>query len=122
MSKLKKGLRRIMENQVVTYEEVAAYQAKYGVATYAENSGGYTTGGIYVEWTSEGGFTGCGWQIDIPDSPLADKTPEEIQNEIDNNGNLNDSFKNWVDTVDYETRYRWILDSVSDNCRHEITT
>lgn len=111
-----------MENQVVTYEEVAAYQAKYGVATYAENSGGYTTGGIYVEWTSDGGFTGGGWQTGTANSPLAGKTSEEIQNEIDNNGNLNESFKTWVDTVDYETRYQWILYSVSRNCRHEITT
>lgn len=108
------------ENMVVTYEEVNAKLAQDGVATYAENSGGYTTGGIYVEWTTEGGFTGAGWQNDAPSSPTYGMTEEAIQQEITNNGNLDSTFKKWVSSVDYETRYNWILDSVAGTCRYEI--
>lgn len=109
-------------NQAVTYEEVKAYQAKYGIATYGVGSGGYTTGGIYVDWTTEGGFTGGGWQNKNPSSPVYEMTDEEIEQEITANGDLDDVFKDWVDNVDYETRYNWILDTVSDGCRWEVGT
>lgn len=108
-------------NQVVTYEEVKAYRAQYGVALYAENSGGYTTGGIYVEWTTEGGFTGGGWKTSDPSSPVYDMTDEQIKQIITNDTNLNSVFGAWVKKVDYVERYTWILNQVNDNCRYEVT-
>lgn len=110
------------ENQVLTYQEVAAYQAENGVETYGVGSGGYTTGGIYVSWDTENGFTGGGWEkaIDNPSSPVFNKTEDQIREEIRNQGNLNSFFETWVTTVNYKDRYEWILDNVSDNCRYEI--
>lgn len=108
-------------NQAVTYEEVKAYQAKYGFSTYGAGSGGYTTGGIFVSWTTEGGFTGAGWQFGDRDSPVFGWSDEKIAQEITDKGNLDSVFKNWVDTKDYETRYNWILDDVNPGCRGEAT-
>lgn len=108
-------------NQVVTYEEVKAYRAQYGVALYAENSGGYTTGGIYVEWTTEGGFTGEGWQTGDSSSPVCGMDQEQIEEIITNDGNLNSVFGKWVDSLDYEERYIWILTKVNESCRYEVT-
>lgn len=107
-------------NQVVTYEEVKAYQAQYGIATYGVGSGGYTTGGIYVDWTTDGGFTGKGWQTDVPGSPVSGWSEDAIRQEISNKDNLNSVFENWVNTVDYEVRYDWILKKVNDSCRWEV--
>lgn len=108
-------------NLGITYEEVRAYQAQYGFTTYAENSGGYTTGGIYIEWTREDGFTGMGWKTDSPNSPTYNKTKEDIQTEIDTNGNLNATFQEWTKNVLYQTRYEWIFANINDSCRYEIT-
>lgn len=109
-------------NQAVTYEEVKAYQAKYGISTYGAGSGAYTTGGIHVSWTTDGGFTGGGWQTDVPGSPVSGWSEDAIRQEITDNGNLDSVFKNWVDTKDYEIRYNWILDYVSSGCRREAGT
>lgn len=108
-------------NQVVTYEEVKAYQANNGISTYEVGSGGYTTGGIYVDWTTNG-FTNNGWDNGADSgSPVAGMTEEEILDAIDNNnGNLNDIFEKWVGNVGYEERYEWILDSVIGSCRREV--
>ena len=109
-------------NQVVTYEEVKAYQANNGISTYEVGSGGYPTGGIYVEWTTDGGFTNRGWDNGAGSgSPVAGMTVEDIHNAIDNNnGTLNDIFEKWVGNVGYEERYKWILNSVIDSCRREV--
>lgn len=109
-------------NQVVTYEEVKAYQANNGISTYEVGSGGYTTGGIFVSWTTEGGFTGGGWQSGNPSSPVFEWSDDAIEQEITNNGNLDNVFKNWMATKDYETRYNWILNNVSRGCRSEVVT
>ena len=109
-------------NQAVTYEEVKAYQAKYGISTYGVGSGGYTTGGIYVDWTTEGGFTGNGWQSGNSSSPVYGWSDEKIEQEITDNGNLDNVFEDWVDLKDYETRYNWILNNVSSGCRWEVGT
>lgn len=108
-------------NQVVTYEEVKAYQANNGISTYEVGSGGYTTGGIYVEWTTDGGFTNSGWDdhFDNPDSPVYGMLVEDINKEIERVGNLDEVFKTWVNTQHYETRYNWILTNVDGSCRNE---
>ena len=107
-------------NQVVTYEEVKAYQANNGISTYEVGSGGYTTGGIYVDWTTNG-FTNNGWDNKPGSgSPVAGMTDEEILNEIDREHNLNAIFEKWVGNVGYKERYEWILYSVIDGCRREV--
>lgn len=108
-------------NQVVTYEEVKAYQANNGISTYEVGSGGYTTGGIYVEWTTDGGFTGSGWEEHINNSasPVYDMTVDGIKEEIGREGNLNKVFEAWIKAKDYETRYFWILTNVDESCRYE---
>ena len=113
-------------NQVVTYQEVAAYQAEQGIATYTGDSGGYTTGGIYVSWTFPQGFTATDWFNDssIPGqefSPVSGMSQDDIQAAIEaDNGTLNTIFANWVAKVGYEARYNWILDCVPYNCRYEV--
>lgn len=107
-------------NQVVTYEEVKAYQANNGISTYEVGSGGYTTGGIYVEWTTDGGFTNGGWK-NGPNSPVAGMSKDDILDEIaNNNGNLDHIFKKWVETVGYVERYEWILYSIDRSCHREV--
>ena len=109
-------------NQVVTYEEVKAYQANNGISTYEVGSGGYTTGGIYVDWTTNG-FTNNGWDNKPGSgSPVAGMTDEQILNEIEKEGDLDEIFKKWVGNVGYVERYEWILDSVIDGCRWEVHT
>ena len=108
------------ENQVVTYQEVAAYQAENGVETYGAGSGGYTTGGIYVRWDTEDGFTGKGWQIGVKYSPAENLTEEYIKQVITNSGNLDSVFEEWVKNVHYADRFNWILDNVIDDCRYEM--
>lgn len=110
-------------NQVITYEEVAAYQAEQGVATYAGNSGGYITGGIWINWSQNSGFTGSGWKFGDPTSPAYGYDQSDIDDMIaaSPDGNLNEMFGRWVGSVDYETRYRWILDVIPDGCRYEVT-
>ena len=107
-------------NQVVTYEEVKAYQAQYGIATYGVGSGGYTTGGIYVDWTTDGGFTGKGWQTDVSESPVSGWSEEEIRQEIRDKDNLDSVFKTWVENIDYNLRYGWIFNNVEASCRWEV--
>lgn len=107
-------------NQVVTYEEVAAYQAEQGVATYAGNSGGYTTGGIWINWDQENGFSGTGWQFDDPSSPAYELEQRDIDEMINSNGNLDSMFSKWVLNINYETRYFWILNNVPGGCRYEV--
>lgn len=107
-------------NQVVTYEEVAAYQAEQGVATYAGNSGGYTTGGIWINWDQENGFSGTGWRFDDSSSPAYELKQSDIDEMINSNGNLDLMFSEWVLNIDYETRYFWILKNVPGGCRYEV--
>lgn len=107
-------------NLAITYEEVAAYQAEQGIAMYADGSGGYTTGGIFIMWDREGGFTGQGWMTKVSGSPTAGLSEDDIQTEIDNYNNINNIFSKWVQTVDYETRYTWIFTNIGDNCRYEV--
>ena len=66
----------------ITYEEVKAYQASQGINTYAADSnGGYTTGGVYVEWEVTSGFTGQGW----------DETNNESQKQTETSGRRSSS-------------------------------
>lgn len=110
------------ENQVVTYQEVAAYQAENGVETYGAGSGGYTTGGIYVSWDTVGGFTGDGWKTNDQYSPVHNMTQEEIEKKIsENGGTLNSVFEDWVKKFHYEVRYNWIFENVASNCRYEMS-
>lgn len=112
-------------NQAITYEEVAAYQADQGVTTYSGSSGGYTTGGIYVEWENPGGFTSSGWfntegAIKPQYSPVYGMSDDEITQAITvGGGTLDTVFYNWIHRIGYEERYGWIFDNVPSNCRYE---
>ena len=106
-------------NQVVTYEEVKAYQANNGISTYEVGSGGYTTGGIYVEWTTDGGFINKGWDNGTY-SPVAGMSEEQILEEIEKEGDLDEIFKKWVGSVGYVQRYEWILYSLDRSCHREV--
>ena len=44
------------------YVEVTGEVANGGIMTMAE-SGGQTTGSYWLNWTSDGGFTGTGWEF-----------------------------------------------------------
>lgn len=108
--------------EVIRYEEVKAMQTENNIATYAYNSGGYVTGGIWINWDNPGGFTGSGWLENDPTSPVYGMTGDQITEAINNDGGtLNSIFSKWVTNVDYETRYRWILDNISSTCRYEVT-
>lgn len=108
-------------NLAITYEEVAAYQAEQGIALYDGNSGGYTTGGLYLSWTTEGGFSGTGWHnTNDSSSPANGYSDEEIRSEIEANGNLDTMFKNWTTNVDFRVRYDWLLNGPATNCVSEV--
>lgn len=108
-------------NVGITYEEVKAYQASMGMATYAnQSSGEHITGGILVFWDRDSGYTQSGWQTDVPASPSYGKTEEEIHAMIDRDGNLNELFGSWTSAIDYEIRYDWILHDVVASCREEV--
>lgn len=107
-------------NLAITYEEVAAYQAEQGIAMYADGSGGYTTGGIFIMWDREGGFTGQSWMTDVSGSPTEGWSEDNIQTVIDNYSNINSIFSEWVRTIDYETRYTWIFENILASCRYEV--
>lgn len=110
-------------NQGITYEEVVAYQAEQGVATYAGNSGGYVTGGIWINWDQNSGFSGDGWKNTDPNSPAfgydQDDIDEMIANSLD--GSLDEMFGAWVARVNYEVRYPWIIENIPASCRYEVT-
>lgn len=98
--------------QVITYEEIAAYQAQQGIAAYAYNSGGTVTGGYWVNWDYETGFTGQGWT----GGPVA--SAEAAWAEIDANGNLNESFANWG--ADLGIKLEWALAMYNAGCAYEV--
>lgn len=108
-------------NEVITYSEIAAYQADQGVATYADGSGGYTTGGIWINWDQTGGFSGAGWKMEDSMSPAYGWDQSRIDLEIQQNGDLDEMFKQWIaNHPDYESRYNWIFNHISSGCRFEV--
>ncbi|HIT07176.1 MAG TPA: hypothetical protein IAB53_11125 [Candidatus Scybalocola faecipullorum] len=108
----------------ITYEEVKAYQASQGINTYAADSnGGYTTGGVYVEWEVTSGFTGQGWDETNNESPYNWVTREEWNQDIAD-GDLNDTFRKWTSPVeqgglDFESRYAWVGTMIARGCAYE---
>ena len=108
-------------NLGATYEEVKAYQAKSGIIGYAAGSDGREpTGGLYVLWDRDGGFTNSGWHFDNAASPAFGYTEEAIHAEIDANQNLNDMFSKWKDKVpNFEDRYNFMLDTLPNHCIEE---
>ena len=107
--------------QGITYEEIKAYQASMGIETYAYNSGGYVTGGIWINWDRDTGFSGAGWYTGVQESPVYGMSEADIHLAIDQgDGTLNAVFSNWVSSVDYDSRYRFILDKIPDGCRYEV--
>lgn len=108
-------------NLGATYEEVKAYQAKSGIIEYAAGSDGREpTGGLFVLWDRERGFTNSGWHLDKSASPASGYTEEEIHAEIDANQNLNEMFSNWKNTVpDFEVRYNFMLYTLPRDCVEE---
>ena len=105
-------------NEGIAYEEVKAYQVSQGVQTLS-TSGGYTTGGIYIMWDVNSGFTGQGWLLDDLSSPAHGYTEDKIRQEVETNNNLDKMFSAWTDRVHYETRYPWIFDHILSSCRYE---
>ena len=108
-------------NEVITYSEIAAYQAEQGVTTYSGESGGYTTGGIWINWDQTSGFSGNGWLESDEMSPAYGWSQADIDQEIQKNGDLDEMFKQWItDHSDYEARYTWIFNHIGENCRYEV--
>ncbi len=95
------------QERAITYEEIKAYQTSQGINLYEMDSSGVVTGGYMVNWETSG-FTGSGWDTGTPNSPLQGKTDEEIQKEINDNGNLTTSFTEWADTVGLGERLIWV--------------
>lgn len=108
-------------SEAITYEEVKAYQANQGIAVYG-NSGGYVTGGIWINWDQTGGFSGTGWKSEDKTSPAYGMSQEDINGMIQDSpdGSLNEMFRKWVQNVDYEIRYTWIFANIPESCRYEV--
>ncbi len=109
-------------SEAIPYEEIQAYQATNGIATYSADSGRQDTGGLYVLWDSVSGFTESGWYNRVSEnadsrSPAYIYTDEEIAQMIEEDGDLDRMFRNWpTNYPDYDGRYRFILDKLPDNC------
>lgn len=110
-------------NEAIPYVEIQAERAKAGMATYATPSDGREpTGGLFVLWDRDTGFTGTGWynagssKADTS-SPAYNYTDEDIQNMIESSGSLNTLFQNWITAVpNYQDRYEFILYTLPDAC------
>ena len=97
------------QNVLIPYETIAAYNASQGIALYNGDSGQESDVNFTVLWDPDTGFTGNGWDVGVSNSPAHDKnSADEIRDEIDKNGNLNDLFKNWHSTVTAAERLKWI--------------
>lgn len=112
-------------NEAIPYVEIRAEQAKTGIGVYDASGGKVTTGGLYVLWDRDTGFTGTGWYNEGSQSPNFDSpawgySDEAILAEIDAQGNLNNMFNAWKDKIeDFTTRYNFILDVLPSNCVEE---
>lgn len=102
--------------EVLTYEEVAAYQAEQGVATYVNNSG-TVTGGYWVTWSETGGYQGNqGWDM----GPTAGWSAEQVSQAIaDGGGTLNTVFANWG--ADLGTKLKWVINMYNAGCAYEVS-
>ena len=81
----------------VTYTPVAA-NAIMPMAEGPSGGGSEVEMTVHVNWDENTGITGGGWYQTYSRSPFYNKTTDEILAEIQDNGNLDDSFGNW--TVD----------------------
>lgn len=95
------------QERAITYEEIKAYQTSQGINLYEMDSSGVVTGGFMVNWETSG-FTGSGWDTGTPNSPLQGKTEAEIQQEINDKGNLTRFFTEWADNVGLGERLIWV--------------
>lgn len=105
-------------NQIVTYEEVAAYQANQGIATYANGSPGEgtLTGGFWVNWDEVNGYQDTyGWNM----GPTKGMTPDEVSAAIANGGGtLNDVFANWGAPL--SEKLAWASQMAEVGCAYEV--
>lgn len=98
------------QNVLIPYETIAAYNASQGIALYNGDSGQESDVNFTVLWDPDRGFTGQDWYFNDPYSPAFDKTEEQITEEIKNNGDLDDLFKDWHTNVQAENRLAWIYE------------
>lgn len=99
--------------EAIPYAEVAAYQANQGISLYALPSGGTQTGGFVVSWNINSGFTGQGWDETTWASPAFNKTQDNLEDDAAD-GNLNDTFSDWAERVDFSDRLNWVTDWMND--------
>lgn len=61
--------------------------------------GGFNVTGYYVNWTAQG-ITNVNWAtvINMVNSPFAGMTEDAIQEQIQNEGNFDDLFREWGNT------------------------
>ena len=61
---------------------------------------GFAVTGFYINWTREGGIINRGWEhmINASGGPFDGMTVAEIEEMIDNKGNLNELFSAWQAT------------------------
>ena len=96
------------QNVLIPYETIAAYNASQGIALYNGDSGQESDVNFTVLWDPDTGFTGQDWYFNEPHSPAFGKDKTYIKNEIENNKNLDDLFKNWHINVSAANRLAWI--------------
>lgn len=80
------------------------------------NSGGSYYAGIRILWDRDGGITNVSWYINNSSSPFSGKNVTDIYNEISTNGNLNDSFSDWVTTVPDDAKDTFVRNTIPETC------
>ena len=113
-----------MTDTGISAKELQEYEAVFasvtrgaGRTTYFADSGGRTpTGGVYVLWDVNRGFTGTGWGENLENSPYYDFTEEQFDADMVD-GNLNDMFGSWSNRVpDINSRLQWLM-ALPDDCK-----
>lgn len=100
----------------VQYVRLAADEASL-LDSNVISDGRTPTGGFYVNWDTDGGFTNLGWDIGWKNNgPFFGLNQQEVQTAIDglpDGGNLNTQFQTWEQRVpDPIDRLDWMLNSV----------
>ena len=93
------------------YEPVAAYDVgqytRNGIISGGNRGNETMTQGVTFTWVYDpatpyaapSGFTGTGWHCGEPNTPLAHATVQDVQEEIQTEGNLNRYFTAWQQIV-----------------------
>ena len=96
------------------------------VATIAEGGSGgdagYSFEGYYINWNYDLGIINQSWDNagELTNSPFFGYSKEDIQNIIDNEGNLNRIFSEWASKYSHREQLIYVLEAMETYGEHNI--